>query len=238
MESFMLCNWIWIIHKLTLYFKALVLEATFPWPSSQEENYFSVTQYPTAFPVLPSILVLLSSRGVKLSRHWSVCSCFNEADKCHFLLGPFWQDADRLRGEVRELATKPAEWEADTCCWMIWAKKIILSGRKMEWTPNPYLKEEALHGWTLSHGPEPSKSEMNLMTHKIPSLMHLSYQYHYTKLPSLPLRKYLASFNNQNMTEPTSIQTISDNPAHWGPPASFTSHLTYILSGFGLSACI
>lgn len=173
----MLCNWIWIIPTPTLYFKALVLEATSSWPSSQEENHSSVTQYPTAFPVLPSIQVLPSSRGVRLSRPWSVRSCFNEADKCHFLLGPFWQDADRLRGDVRELATKPAEQEADTCCWMIWAKKIsTLSGRQMGWTPNPYLEEEALHGWTLSHGPEPSNSEMNLMTHKIPSLMHLSYQ--------------------------------------------------------------
>lgn len=42
----------------------------------------------------------------------------------HFLLGPLWKDADKLRGVVTEPATKPAEDEADTCCQVIWAKRI------------------------------------------------------------------------------------------------------------------
>lgn len=89
LESFMLCNWILKIRKLTPHYKALVIEAIFPWPSRQEGNHYNLIQCPTAFPslqitfpVLPSILVLPSSSEVKLKRHWSVRSCFKEADKC------------------------------------------------------------------------------------------------------------------------------------------------------------
>lgn len=93
-------------------------------------------------------------------------------------------------------------------------KKIpTLSGRQMGWTPNPKLQEKALHGWTLSRGAEHSNF------HKIPSLMHLYHQYHYTKLSSPPLRKYLASFNNQTMTEPKGMHTVWE-PCTLGPPAS------------------
>jgi len=84
-----LYSWIWKIRKLTCHHKPLVLEAIFPWPSSQEENHCSVTPCPTAFlslqitfPLLPSVLVFPGKSGVKLTKHWSVHSCFNEADKC------------------------------------------------------------------------------------------------------------------------------------------------------------
>lgn len=93
----MLCNWIWVIHKLTLYFKALVLEATFlGLPAEKKTTQCNSISH--TFPVLPSILVLPRSCGVKLSRHWSVCSCFKEADKCPLPTGTIFAGCRQAKG--------------------------------------------------------------------------------------------------------------------------------------------